>query len=66
MKLQLQRPLVFFDLETTGVDPYNDRIVEISVLKILPDGTRCDPYTRRINPGRSIPAEAHFSSPYYR
>ena len=58
MKLQLQRPLVFFDLETTGIDPYNDRIVEISVLKILPDGTRCSPYTRRINPGRPIPAEA--------
>lgn len=58
MKLQLTRPLVFFDLETTGVDAYNDRIVEISVLKVNPDGSSEKPYTRRINPGRAIPAEA--------
>jgi DNA polymerase-3 subunit epsilon len=55
--LKLERPLVVFDLETTGVDPNTDRIVEISVLRVAPDGTR-ESRTRRINPGRPIPAGA--------
>jgi len=55
--LQLERPLAFFDLETTGIDPGSDKIVEISVLRISPDGTR-ETRTRRINPGRPIPAGA--------
>jgi DNA polymerase-3 subunit epsilon len=55
--LTLERPLVFFDLETTGTDPASDRIVEISVLRVEPDGSR-ESRTRRINPGRPIPAEA--------
>lgn len=55
--LQLTRPLVCFDLETTGVDPASDRIVEVSVLRIDPDGTRAM-RTRRINPERPIPAGA--------
>jgi len=55
--LQLTRPIVCFDLETTGVDPATDRIVEISVLKVEPDGTRTV-RTRRVNPGRPIPAGA--------
>lgn len=38
MKLNLNRPIVFFDLETTGTDPFTDRIVEISYLKVLMDG----------------------------
>ena len=38
MNLQLTRPLAFFDLETTGMDLANDRIVEIAILKINPDG----------------------------
>ena len=38
MKLQLQRPAVVFDLETTGVQITRDRIVEISILKVHPDG----------------------------
>ncbi|MDR2473286.1 MAG: 3'-5' exonuclease [Tannerella sp.] len=57
MKLELKRPLVFFDLETTGTNIVSDRIVEISFLKIHPDG-REECKTRRINPEMSIPAGA--------
>ena len=57
MKLNLQRPIVFFDLETTGVQITRDRIVEISILKISPDGER-ETKTRRINPEMPIPAGA--------
>lgn len=59
MKLNLRRPVVFFDLETTGVNILKDRIVEISVVKILP-GQEDKPIvkTRRINPEMPIPAEA--------
>ena len=57
MKLNLQRPLVFFDLETTGVQITRDRIVEISIVKVHPDGER-ETKTRRINPGMPIPPEA--------
>jgi DNA polymerase III subunit epsilon len=57
MKLNLKRPMVFFDLETTGTDICNDRIVEISVLKIMPDGEEILK-TRRINPGVPIPLES--------
>jgi DNA polymerase-3 subunit epsilon len=57
MKLSLKRPLVFFDLETTGTNVTNDRIVEISYIKVFPDG-REECKTRRINPGMPIPAEA--------
>jgi DNA polymerase-3 subunit epsilon len=39
MKLQLKRPLAFFDLETTGTNIGTDRIVEISVIKLNPDGS---------------------------
>ena len=52
-----ERPMVFFDLETTGVSLPTDRIVEISVLKIFPDGTR-EVRTRRLNPEMHIPEEA--------
>lgn len=57
MELKLKRPLVFFDLETTGVNITHDRIVEISFIKISPDGTETT-RTRRINPEMPIPAEA--------
>ncbi|GAD05446.1 DNA polymerase III subunit epsilon [Porphyromonas crevioricanis] len=54
MKLNLKKPIVFFDLETTGVDVSRDRIVEISLLKISPNGEEfCR--TRRINPEMHIP-----------
>ena len=52
--LELKRPLVFFDLETTGVDPATDRIVEMGFIKLMPDGTR-EAKERRINPERPIP-----------
>jgi DNA polymerase-3 subunit epsilon len=55
--LELTRSLIVLDLETTGTDPATDRIVEISVLRISPDGGR-ESRTRRINPGRPIPPEA--------
>jgi DNA polymerase-3 subunit epsilon len=55
--LILNRPLAVVDLETTGTDARDDRIVEISVLKILPDGSH-RVATRLLNPGIPIPAEA--------
>lgn len=57
MKLNLKRPIIFFDLETTGVDTAKDRIVEISLVKVMPDGEEIVK-TRRINPEMPIPAEA--------
>lgn len=57
-QLSLKRPLVFFDLETTGTNAFTDRIVEISVLKINTDGTTQKPATTRVNPGCHIPKEA--------
>ena len=57
MKLNLKRPIVFFDLETTGVDTAKDRIVEISMVKVMPDGEQIVK-TRKLNPGIHIPAEA--------
>ncbi len=57
MKLNLKRPLAFFDLETTGVNVASDRIVEISILKAMPDGTE-EIKTMRINPGMPIPLES--------
>jgi len=41
MSLQLKRPLVFIDLETTGVNLSTDRIVEIAIIKVMPDGSKC-------------------------
>jgi DNA polymerase-3 subunit epsilon len=57
MKLNLKRPLAFFDLETTGTNIGIDRIVEISVIKLHPDGSE-DVKTWRINPGMPIPLES--------
>lgn len=56
MNLILTRPLAFFDLETTGINITNDRIVEFSVLKVFPD-KRTEIYTERINPTIPIPLE---------
>ncbi len=56
-ELNLQRPLVIFDLETTGIVTQRDRIVEISVLKLSPDGSRRT-HTRRLNPEMPIPKAA--------
>jgi DNA polymerase III subunit epsilon len=57
MQLNLKNPIVFFDLEATGVNPNSDRIVEISYLKVLPNGQE-DTKTYRVNPGIPIPKEA--------
>ena len=54
MKLQLTRPLVFFDLETTGTDIVSDRIVQVSALKLFPDLSE-EVRTRLINPERPVP-----------
>lgn len=57
MRLNLKRPLVFFDLEATGVSSDNDRIVEICLIKVFPDGTD-EERVWRVNPGIPIPKEA--------
>lgn len=57
MNLKLSRPLAFFDLETTGVQVGKDKIVEICVLKVAPDGAE-DCKTWRINPGIPIPKQS--------
>lgn len=57
MNLNLTRPIAFIDLETTGVNVGSDRIVEISVLKIFPDGSK-ELKTKRINPTIPIPKQA--------
>ncbi|MDE6452190.1 MAG: ribonuclease H-like domain-containing protein [Odoribacter sp.] len=57
MNLNLANPIVFFDLETTGINIAKDRIVEISVLKIFPNGKE-EQRTVRVNPGVHIPEEA--------
>ena len=57
MQLNLKNPIVFFDLETTGINIVKDRIVEISFLKVHPNGKE-ESKTRRINPEMSIPAES--------
>jgi len=56
MKLNLKNPLIFFDIETTGMNIASDRIVEISYLKIYPD-QREEVKTYRINPTQPIPLE---------
>ena len=57
MNLKLTRPLVFFDLETTGVNIAVDRIVEISILKVHPNGNK-ESNTWLVNPEVEIPKEA--------
>lgn len=57
MNLKLERPLAFFDLETTGINVATDKIVEISILKVYPNGDK-ESVTKRINPGIPIPIGA--------
>lgn len=57
MELNLKNPIVFFDLETTGTNVTKDRIVEISYLKVYPNGKE-EIKTKRINPEIPIPKEA--------
>ena len=51
--LKLERPMISFDLETTGLDIRQDRIVELSCIKILPSGER-EVRTKRLNPQKPI------------
>jgi len=57
MKLNLTKPLCVFDLETTGTNTAKDRIVEISIIRVEPDGTE-ETKTWRVNPQMPIPKEA--------
>lgn len=57
MELNLKNPLIFFDLETTGINITKDKIVEISYIKIYPNGKK-ETKTLRINPGMPIPPES--------
>lgn len=54
MQLKLSKPICFFDLETTGVNVAKDRIVEISILKVFPNGNK-ESHTWRVNPEVPIP-----------
>jgi DNA polymerase-3 subunit epsilon len=56
MNLKLERPIVFFDLETTGLQVATDRIVEIAILKVFPNGNK-ESKTWLVNPTISIPSE---------
>ena len=56
MGLELKKPIVFFDLETTGVNIAKDRIVEISILKVFPNGNK-ESKTWLVNPEMVIPEE---------
>jgi DNA polymerase-3 subunit epsilon len=57
MELKLSKPICFFDLETTGTNVATDRIVEISILKVFPNGNK-ESRTWLVNPEIEIPAEA--------
>ncbi len=57
MNLNIKNPIIFFDLETTGVNITHDKIVEISYIKIFPNGEE-EEKTLRLNPGCHIPEEA--------
>ena len=57
MELKLSKPICFFDLETTGTNIATDRIVEIAILKVHPNGNK-ESRTWLVNPGIPIPAEA--------
>ena len=57
MELKLTRPICFFDLETTGTDVSKDRIVEISILKVFPNGNK-ESKTWLVNPTIPIPAQS--------
>lgn len=55
--MKLERPLVSFDLEVTGLDPTEHRIVEIAAIKLMPDGSSVEKVTL-VNPGCKIPPDA--------
>ena len=57
MRLQLTRPICFIDLETTGINVSTDKIVEIAIVKIMPDGTK-QVKRKLVNPEMAIPKAA--------
>ncbi|WP_405607195.1 exonuclease domain-containing protein [Polaribacter sp. Asnod1-A03] len=57
MNLNLTKPIIFFDLETTGVNIATDKIVEISILKVFPNGNK-ESKTWLVNPEMEIPQES--------
>ena len=56
LPLELEQPLIFFDLETTGLNVKDDRIIELALIKITPQGDVIE-RVRRFNPGVQIPPE---------
>jgi DNA polymerase-3 subunit epsilon len=56
LKLKLNRPLSVFDIESTGANPRSDRIIDLAIVKVMPDGKRTT-HTFRVNPGQPIPKE---------
>ncbi|MBO5185570.1 MAG: 3'-5' exonuclease [Prevotella sp.] len=56
MKLKLTKPLIVFDLETTGLDLVKDRIIQLSYIKVFPDGKELR-HNEIVNPGKDIPKE---------
>lgn len=57
LNIHTDKPLAFFDIEATGINFRTDRIVELAIVKVMPDGNR-ETHTFRFNPERPIPAEA--------
>jgi DNA polymerase-3 subunit epsilon len=53
MLLKLERPIVFLDFETTGLDIHEDRILELAFIRLMPDGSR-EELVQRINPGKEV------------
>ena len=63
MRLQLNRAICFIDLETTGINVSTDRIVEIAIVKIMPDGTK-QVKRKLVNPEMPIPVSyTHLTLP---
>ena len=66
MKLKLTRPICVFDLEATGTQITKDRIVQIGIIKIHPDGTE-ESFNKLVNPTISIPKEiAEIHNPLFK
>ena len=57
LPLQLSRPLAVFDIESTGINRKADRIIDLAILVLMPDGSRIT-YEFRVNPGIPIPADS--------
>lgn len=54
--LELAKPLAVFDIESTGTNPRSDRIIDLAIVKLMPDGSR-EEHTFRVDPGIPIPRE---------